>query len=367
MQFLQNVHRFRSLAIIGIATAHVLHNFTWAADDLRFRAINCLANESSIWFFFIAGFLFQHLSHRFEYSTYLAKKAQYVVLPYLIVSIPALIGSLTFYDQGMVEGFAQWPLMSRIMLFLVTGNHLEPLWFVPTITLIFLITPVLIAADKARWPYFLLALLMPLSAWLGRDGFLILTGLNGNWSPVSKAIYLLSAFVFGMACCRYSAQMLKLVAKWKWLLLAFALSAYIFAVVSSHTDKIAGLYTFKILAAPLLVYALRSPRLVTLDRLSILGHASFGIFFVHCYFLAGLKFARIAMGLPEKLPGSILGVGALTVAVLAASLLSLHILQLCFGARCAMLAGCNMPRVKLSFGLRNLVSTLQVKAIVAAR
>jgi surface polysaccharide O-acyltransferase-like enzyme len=98
MAYLQNIHRFRSVAIIGIVAAHSLHNFTWAQGDLTFRVINSLANESSIWFFAIAGFLFLHLSKRFEYKSYLARKAKNVILPYLCVSIPALIGSLTFYD-----------------------------------------------------------------------------------------------------------------------------------------------------------------------------------------------------------------------------------------------------------------------------
>ncbi len=370
MQYKNNIHRFRSIAIIGIVVAHSLHNFTWSQDDLSFRMLNTLSNESSIWFFAIAGYLFQHLSGTYRYRDYLIKKAKNVLLPYVIVSVPALIASLAYYDQDMVPGFAQESILTKIFLLMVTGKHLAPLWFVPTICLIFLITPLLLHADKRRWPYLTLIILMPLSAWLGRDGVLTLFGLNGNWSAVSKAVYLLSSFVFGMMCSRYYTQMMALVARWKWPLLTATLTAYTYAVASSTVLHAHGLYAFKMLCLPLLLYALQSRPAAMFDRIAVLGHTSFGIFFLHCYFLAAFKFARVAAGLPETLPGDVLNVTLLSLAALALSVGSIYTLQFYIGARCQMFVGCTVQLQKKrpwSRLIDNVIATLQVKLIAAVQ
>jgi surface polysaccharide O-acyltransferase-like enzyme len=361
MNYKNNIHRFRSIAIIGIVVAHSLHNFNWGQDSLSFRMLNVLANESSIWFFAIAGFLFQHLSGRFEYRDYLTKKAKNLLLPYLVVSIPALIASLTFYDQSMAPGFAEASIPTKIFLLMVTGKHLAPLWFVPTICLIFLITPLLLRADKLRWPYLSLIILMPLSAWLGREGVLTLFGLDGNWSALSKGAYLLPSFVFGMMCSRYHAQAIALVAQWKWPLLAATVIAYVYAVSASTTSHIHGLYVFKMLCVPLLLYALQSRPAAMFDRISLLGGASFGIFFLHCYFLAAFRFARLAAGLPEKLPGDVLGVAMLSATTLALSVATIYVLQLCFGARSKLIVGCTVELPKTAPWSRladNIIATL---------
>ena len=38
----------------------------WDQGSVGYRIFLTIANESSVWFFFIAGFLFQHLSARFK-------------------------------------------------------------------------------------------------------------------------------------------------------------------------------------------------------------------------------------------------------------------------------------------------------------
>jgi fucose 4-O-acetylase-like acetyltransferase len=340
VQFLNNIHRFRSLAIIGIVTAHCLASFDWTGHRLQFKLLNTLANESSIWFFFIAGFLFLHLSQNFRYREFLIKKAKYIILPYLVVSIPALIGSLAFYDQGMEDSFNTQTLWMKIWLLLATGKHLAPLWFVPTIALIFLTSPLLLRADRARWPYFALLFLIPLSAFTGRDGLLTLFGINGNYSVIAKAVYLFPAFFFGMMCRRYYERVMIFVARWKWYILTATIAAFTFSVARPEMH---GIFAFKILAAPLLVYALQHRHSAILDRIEILGHASFGIFFVHCYFLVAIKMALVLNGYQPLLHAGLLNVAGLTAAILALSLLMLCIVQWLFGKNSRMLVGCNMP------------------------
>jgi hypothetical protein len=344
MNYLENVHRFRTLAIVGIVIAHTLFNLSWAPHDSRFIVLNALANESSIWFFFIAGFLFRHLSKNFDFRFYLAKKLKYVLLPYLVVSIPALIASLTFYDQQMPPSFDQLSLPVKTSLFLLTGKHLAPLWFVPTITLIFLMAPLLLWIDKQRWPYAALLLLIPLSAWLGRDGILIHFSLSGYWSAVSKAVYLLSAYIFGMFCSCYYTQVMAFVARWRFHVLIAVLVAFAIAVLNAGSYSVGGLYSFKLLSAPLILYALSRPAAAVLDRLAVLGHASFGIFFIHCYFLVSFKVLLGFMGLPPLLEGGIISTLALTALILSLSLIALLCIQTLLGKQvCRMLVGCDLP------------------------
>lgn len=209
----QHIHVFRGLAIMGIVTAHSTPSMDWSQSPLTGRFVDALVNQSSVFFFFIAGYLFQHLSSRFVFRSYLRQKFLTVILPYLILSIPALIIFTQFTQRtGMWPWFYGLPAWEQVALFLLTGKHLAPLWFVPTITLFYLVAPLLLWGDR-RMPrlYWCIIPLLVLSTWLGRDG---------PYGPIEKAIYLLPAYLLGMAFSHYKAQGLALVQRWWWGLLA---------------------------------------------------------------------------------------------------------------------------------------------------
>ena len=89
--FVAHVHNFRGLAISLIVAVHCLSIFDWSASPGLERWLKILLLNATVFFLFIAGYLFQHLSARFHYPSYLQTKFRNVVLPYLVVSIPALI------------------------------------------------------------------------------------------------------------------------------------------------------------------------------------------------------------------------------------------------------------------------------------
>jgi surface polysaccharide O-acyltransferase-like enzyme len=288
MAFQVHVHRFRTLAIIGIVGAHTLHNFDWDNNPFYFSLFDALFNESSIWFFFIAGYLFQHLSGRFDLAEFWRKKLSFVVAPYLLISLPALVASLFLLPQEMPAGFYAKPVGEQAVLFLVTGKHLAPLWFVPTIMIIFLLAPLLVRADRARWPYWALILLLPLSSYLGRDGLQIHLGLSAYWGSLGKAAYLLAPFVAGMACSRYRHAVQAFVrqnfAAWSVMtVVLFGWCLFLLHVQGIH------FFAWKLAAAPLILLLLQQPVAAALDRFHLVGHYSFGIFFLHGYLLAALK------------------------------------------------------------------------------
>jgi peptidoglycan/LPS O-acetylase OafA/YrhL len=336
--FLHHVHDFRTVAIIGIVAAHALHNFAFDHESLSFRFADALANESSIWFFFIAGLLFQHLSKNFKLGKYFNGKLKNVILPYVLLSIPAIFASVTFFEQDMPTGFYDLPIVAQVVLFLATGKHLAPFWFVPTISLIYLLASLLLAADNRKWPYFLLPGLLILSTFLGRDGIQIITGWGGYASPISKAVYLFSPYCLGMFCGRYHQEVLSYVRRWQVPLLAIA-AASLAAHLGQFTTVIKFEFIFKITTALLILYYLSVFSGNPFRRIPYVGEVSFGIFFVHGYLLAATKLALPKAGLDPLMPANWFLYIAFTLVILVLSCLLLWIAQKVFGKYSRQLVG----------------------------
>ena len=89
--FLRYVHNFRGLAILMIVAGHIAGLLTFVAHPGLNAAIQSLTINGSVYFVFIAGFLFQFLSRKYQYNRYLEKKVKNVILPYVLVSIPAIL------------------------------------------------------------------------------------------------------------------------------------------------------------------------------------------------------------------------------------------------------------------------------------
>src|SRR5690606_9129329 len=87
--FLETVHLFRGVAILAVVATHVLFELHWP-DDARIAFKSCLSvvQNGTVFFVFVAGLLFRHLAYRFEYRSYLLSKLKYVLVPYVLVSLP---------------------------------------------------------------------------------------------------------------------------------------------------------------------------------------------------------------------------------------------------------------------------------------
>jgi surface polysaccharide O-acyltransferase-like enzyme len=280
-EFQQHIHVFRGVAILLIVCAHTLPSLDWSDSPLLGRAIDGIANESSIFFFFIAGYLFQHLSARFRYQSYLIQKLKTVILPYLLLSIPALI-VFTFLTErtGMWSWFYGLDKWEQIGLFLLTGKHLAPLWFVPTITLFYLAAPILVRLDRS-YPafYWVIPILLVISSILGRDGSL---------GPINKALYLAPVYILGMCFSHYGEKAEQLAQKF-WLPLSLlTLTGYLGYLLEWDVPP----HYLMIMKAPmclLLTILLLNFHSVFGKRLDYIGHVSFGIFFIHAYFISAFN------------------------------------------------------------------------------
>lgn len=333
--FRQDFHNLRAIAIMLIVGAHTLPSFDWRQSPGVFQAIDVLCNEASVIFFFIAGFLFHHLSDRFQYGRYLRNKLLTVILPYVVLSLPAIVLFIYFIPKYNAP-WGDAPVWHQVLMYYITGRHLAPLWFVPTISLFYIAAPLLLLADrKARWTYWVLPVWILVSAHIGRDAF---------WGPLGKAIYLFPAYFGGMFVSRYRDEVEAVVRKWLWPLVAVCAALY--AAMFLHALPKSTHIVLKLLGALVLLHALRRHEDALGASLDYVADISFGIFFIHAYLIGAIAFVltmltggTYATGQDAILPGSIAGYLAFTAAVFALSVGCIWICQKTLGARSRMLVG----------------------------
>src|SRR5687767_4325167 len=145
-RFLSYIHNLRGLAVLFIVGVHV-RGYEWQLDpdDQAYDFFVALFDNGTVLFVFIAGFLFQHLTHhKFDFKHYFFQKIKVVILPYLIVSIPIIMLRLALgsSELSLPIGFDEHPMAYRIFYFIITGVHMVPFWFIPMIFLIYLSAPV---------------------------------------------------------------------------------------------------------------------------------------------------------------------------------------------------------------------------------
>ena len=273
------IHAMRSVAIMMVIGPHaqqVMTDNSGILEYVSFRHVNVM-------FIFVAGYLFQYLLQGFSYGNYLKIKARTVVLPYLIVSIPATciylfglkdIGDLNAPDW--VQGKAALALYMTL-----TGTQLAPLWFIPMICLVYLAAPLLKVMDERPSLYWALVPLTVLAFYIGRP--------DDNQNPLQAFVYYLPCYTVGMLVCHYRDRVLPVLAKiWPLLLLPVVIPPLLEGGAAAHENlnmltKLS--VSFGVLGA-LTIYSRRVPG--WFDRI---GDLSFGIYFVHGYLAAALSMA----------------------------------------------------------------------------
>ena len=169
--FLRYIHSFRALAIVSIVAAHCIALFDWKSIPWQRHLVLSLIPNGTLFFVFIAGFLFQHLSHKFEYRRYLKSKLQNVLIPYVIVSMP-MIAAQALAQEGAFDPtyIHHWPTLAQnVGWSLLTGSHtLLHLWFIPMIAIFYLLAPLLLWIDRDGRAYYLLPLLLTVTVCVHR-------------------------------------------------------------------------------------------------------------------------------------------------------------------------------------------------------
>jgi peptidoglycan/LPS O-acetylase OafA/YrhL len=163
-----SIENFRGLAIIFVVFSHFgsFHNLGPLGKFTYFVVANATA-----WFVFISGYLFFYIEQRrFDYCDYLLKKAKYVVLPYLLLSIPALAAGFYLARPQLLGlsgiGYVGWSLAVG------GGTVVGPMWFIPMIVLFFVLSPVFnrLARSWLLYPLGFLGMGLAIFTWRPAGG-----------------------------------------------------------------------------------------------------------------------------------------------------------------------------------------------------
>jgi surface polysaccharide O-acyltransferase-like enzyme len=347
--FLPGLHAFRAIATVMVVGQHAAWALPWPPDSTARRVLADVLDNSTVLFVFLAGFLFAHLSGRYSYTGFLRRRFTMVVLPYLCVLAPAaVLAVLSPRVGGPFTDVAGEPEVLRLGWFVLHGATMVniALWFVPMITLYYLLAPVFGAF--LRWPglYWLLALLVPLSLLAHRQAIV------PHADILAMALYYLSAYVLGMCASHHRAR-LELCARYWWVLAG----GYVLALVAEiawdpHHGNYDGAALFTtehgavdwIFAQKLLLcLALLATTQRFSDRLRGLrglGFAGFSVFLVHCYLVNALKLGMAGLHLGGSVPAWL----GTTAAALAGSLLLVRAARAVLGPWSPYVIGSASPR-----------------------
>ncbi len=287
--FRNDIHVLRAIAICLVISTHCLFLFNWNHQSFLFHIVDSLLNQGSVIFFFISGYLFQQLSAKFQYSTYLKRKFSSVILPYIILSaVPIYIYTIVTHRTDLWPWFYTIPLWQQIIMFLVTGKQMAPFWFIPTIAIFYIMSPLFIHGDRKNWIYWLIVPALCLSVVFGR---------NGHYGPINKAMYLLPAYLLGMFYNRYESRIknwdkeIILTSSFLMAISVYAMTMHISVGLlgQSHSD---GLHLIAKLSFVLCYISyFRSKIKVINPIVNWLADASFGLYFLHGFVLSGVRYA----------------------------------------------------------------------------
>lgn len=295
--FLRHVHNFRAVAMLVIVGGHAVEELDRTTDPPVTNFLFDLFDSGTVLFVFVAGFLFEHLSRNFRYRDYLHRKLRNVLIPYLVISIPAVLLTAFLVDnQAFPAAVRESPVVLQIGWMLGTGSGTfnYAMWFIPMITLLYLAAPLFMQLVRHPRLYLLALPLLAVSVIAHRPP-----------ESVTPAIllYFLPAYVIGMWASHQRERLEPLLRRGWWVLCALFVAAVVHRSLTSPWhggEHVSGLFSgeFGLIDEMLLMKLLLCFAVLGLmlrfdgrigNRLRFLGDVSFTIYFVHCYFLAVIR------------------------------------------------------------------------------
>lgn len=192
---LNYIHGLRGVAMLFIVFGHAIYfQFDWSGNLSTKYFLQDLLSGGTILFVFVAGFLFEYLSPRYQYSKYMKTKFKNVVFPYLLVSIPALLDIFVLGDPARNFPHLEGSNVGAQLLwyYAVGGAHVNySLWFIPMIILFFVLSPLFVVLARRPVMYWPCLLLFILPILIHRDTVPLV-------SPVRAFFYFLPVYILGM-------------------------------------------------------------------------------------------------------------------------------------------------------------------------
>ncbi len=310
-KILNYINVFRGLAILLIVAGHTMQ-FGEIGSFTQRLSIEIFAGGTAL-FIFISGFLFQHLSGKYEFKNYMSKKWTNVIQPYLWTAIPGILFCFAYpvkYGNAL-DGLN--PLLQIPMMLSVGRIHNTPAWFIPMIILFFFTSWILLKLEKKGWLYKALPLLFIITIFFPRTDVDYNSTLGLTYCDKYLAylkyifmgyIHFFSMYVFGMYCSAHKNVIDKF---WdiRWVLIILMIITTGLNIYSSLSESWTNGTLSKIFLTIIALAYLKhyDEWLISKEKLNktldIIAKYSFGIFFIHWYifFLYNLTFA-----LPNVMP-----------------------------------------------------------------
>lgn len=296
-KILNYINVFRGLAILLIIMGHTMQ---LGNSNSLIHYINCeIICGGTALFIFISGFLFQHLSQKYEFKNYMSKKWTNVIMPYLVISIPGLILCLVC-PLEYKNSFAGLAPYLQIPLHLTIGRvHNVPTWFIPMIAIFFLCSYLFLKLEKKRILYKLLPILFLVTIVLPRGVAEYESTIGLDYLTkyliyikyiITNFFHFISLYVFGMYCSSKKEIIDKFYSKryllWALMLIFSAVDIYL--EYKYHFSNYTISKTF--LTMLVLAYLKHYDNFIlshkkTNSVLDFIAKYSFGLFFVHWYWL----------------------------------------------------------------------------------
>ena len=106
-RFLGYIHNFRGIAILFVVGGHILLSWPENEHPLAKDVLYSIWQNGTVLFVFIAGYLFQYLIGKYRTFDYWKKKLRYVILPYLLISGPAIIIRISSPHHLLVNSYQE--------------------------------------------------------------------------------------------------------------------------------------------------------------------------------------------------------------------------------------------------------------------
>ena len=289
MIFLNYINALRAVAIFFIVALHTVLAFSWDNTLKQREIVYILFGNGTAIFMFISGYLFQHLSFKFDTKRYYLSKLKYVLLPYFVISLPLVLYYVfvsPFWNASVADpNFLNQPTWLQFVKYYWWGIHLHPMWFIPTIAIIYFTSPLLIRGDRNNVLYWLLPIFVMASFIVHRSPYF----------PTHNFVHFFSIYVLGMLFSKYKNKINPVLTQNRVLYILAALFISIcFSQYFSLVPLKSPLYIQKIFLTILILGLLiKFAQHTQHTFISVIANTSFGVFFLHAYLIEGIKLVFI--------------------------------------------------------------------------
>lgn len=332
--YLHSINWFRGIAIIFVVITHVP-----VPKILEYSSghyIQAYFQNGTSFFIFIAGYLYWHLIDRFNYINYLKTKFDNVLRPYLLLMTVTLITvfiiNIGTIDESNLKYIVHLnnPLgESGFLWHLLKGGVINfPLWFIPMITVFFLFSSIIKKmGDSNYFNFYLIACLI-----------ITLITNRGDWAHL-QFIHYLGVYLFGIFCKKnqefiYDKSLMIALVSFPLSLVFVYFKVNVITLIPTgfptdyfgygfgraNYSEVQKLFSIVFFLALFMYLEKKELKFPVLD---LLAKYSFGIFFVHYYFILICEFLFSAIDCDN----TFVSIGGSLIIIIGMSLLVCHYIK----------------------------------------